>query len=96
LPLAGVAATEHARSAQERRAEEARSFVDPTGLRPGAVVASAGRGAGAVEGEGSNGWEGQEVNGGKNVHVRALFDYEGTTETELDLRADDIVSPSSV
>jgi hypothetical protein len=28
--------------------------------------------------------------------VRALFDYEGTTETELDLRADDIVSPSSV
>jgi hypothetical protein len=44
-----------------------------------------------VEGEGGAGGGGMEVNG-EGILVRVLFDYEGTTETELDLRADDIVS----
>ena len=64
-------------------------------MRPWAgasVAALASAGGGAVEAEGGAGGGGAEVNGEKGILVRVLFDYEGTTETELDLRADDIVS----
>ncbi len=68
-------------------------------MRPSAgasVAALASVGGWAAEGEGESVGGAAEVNGEKGILVRVLFDYEGTTETELDLRADDIVSRNFV